>query len=36
MSGPLIVGAFSVYGIFAAVVWFCRQANRIIRDNPHP
>jgi hypothetical protein len=36
MFGPLIIGALSVYAIFAAIVWFCWQANRTIRDNPRP
>lgn len=36
MSGPLILGALSVYSTFAAIVWFCWQTNRVIRENPHP
>ena len=36
MLGPLIVGTLGVLGIFAAIVWFCWQVNKIYRENPHP
>lgn len=34
--GPLIVGALGVFGILAAIIWFCWQVQKIYRENPRP
>jgi hypothetical protein len=34
MSGPLIVGTFSVLATLAAAIWACQQVNQIRRKHP--